>query len=125
MHQLSIRARLNVLIGALLLLALATNVIVIIWSAGPRIRAENDSILKLTRQTVDQALVDLQSSVDPARDIAALLDRLANVRHARVHFLPTGADISAYRTTDGRTVPLVDRIKFAPMTVRSRANKAQ
>jgi two-component system, NarL family, sensor histidine kinase UhpB len=94
MHPLSIQTRLNVLIGTLLVLALATNVLVIIWSAGPRIRAENDSILKLTRQTVDRALVEVQTSVDPARDIAALLDRLAHVRHARVYFVPSGSDMA-------------------------------
>ena len=88
MPQLSIRARLNLLIGALLLLALAANVAVIVWSAGPRIRAEDDSIVRLTRQTVERGLSELQSSVDPARDIAALLDKLSGVRHARVILEP-------------------------------------
>ena len=84
MPQLSIKTRLNLLIGALLVLALCANVLVIIWSAGPRIKAEDDSIIGLTRQTVDRALAELQSSPDPARDLANLLDRLSGVRHAQV-----------------------------------------
>ena len=88
MPQLSIRTRLNLLIGALLLLALAANVALIIWSAGPRIRAEDDSILKVTRQTVERALADLQTSPDPGRELSSLLDKLADIRHVRVYFEP-------------------------------------
>ncbi len=94
MPQLSIRARLNLLIGALLLLALAANVAVIIWSAGPRIRAEDDSIVRLTQQTVERALAELQTSNDPARDLAALLDRLSSVRHARVILEPPAGAVN-------------------------------
>ena len=88
MPQLSIQTRLNVLIGALLLLALAANIVAIIHGAGPRIRAEDESIVKLTRQTVDRALIGLDTSSDPARDIASLLDRLSDVRHAKVYLEP-------------------------------------
>ncbi|MEQ1694288.1 MAG: ATP-binding protein [Hyphomicrobiaceae bacterium] len=88
MPQLSIRLRLNLLIGTLLLLALAANVAVITWSAGPRIRAEDNSIVRLSKQTVERALVELQTSSDPARDLAALLDRMTGVRHARINLEP-------------------------------------
>jgi two-component system, NarL family, sensor histidine kinase UhpB len=93
MLHLSIQSRLNLLIGALLVLALAANILAIVWSAGPRIRAEDESIVRLARQTIDRALAGLPSSPDPARDLGALLDRLAEVRHVHV-FLeppPTGA----------------------------------
>lgn len=96
MPQLPIRTRLNLLIGALLLLALAANIAVIAWSAGPRIRAEDDSIVKLTRQTVEHALGDLAASSDPARDIASLLDRLSGVRHARVFLEPAAGQGEAH-----------------------------
>ena len=86
--SLSIETRLNLLIGALLVLALAGNVLAIIWSAGPRIGAENASILRLTRQTVERSLSGIGNSADPARDIANLLDRLTDIRHARVMFEP-------------------------------------
>ena len=52
LQALSIRARLNLLIGALLVLAFAINLIAIVLSAGPRIRAENENMLKMARETV-------------------------------------------------------------------------
>lgn len=94
MPQLSIRSRLNLLIGSLLLLALAANVAVILWSAGPRIRAEDDSIVRLTQQTVERALGELQASDDPARELAALLDRLSGVRHASVILEPPAGQVA-------------------------------
>lgn len=98
MPQLSIRTRLNALIGTLLVLALAANVAVIIWSAGPRIRAEDDSIVRLTVETVELALGDLQTATDPARDLAALLDRLSRIRHAHVYLESPESRPSAHRT---------------------------
>ncbi len=88
MPQLSIRTRLNLLIGALLLLGLAINLALIVFGAGPRIRAEDDSIVRLSRQTVDRALAELQSSADPNRDLAALLEKLSDIRHVRLYFEP-------------------------------------
>ena len=88
MPTLSIESRLNLLIGALLVLALAGNVLAIVWSAGPRIGAENGSILRLTHQTVERSLAGIGTSANPARDIAALLNRLSDIRHAKVSFEP-------------------------------------
>lgn len=88
MMRLSIKTRLNLLIGFVLVLALAANVAVIVWSAGPRIRAEDVSIKRLTQQTVERALMELEFSSDPARDLASLLDRLSSIRHAYVYLEP-------------------------------------
>ncbi len=88
MPNLSIHARLNLLIGTLLLASLAANIAVLVWNANPRIRAENESIVTLTRQTVETAIAELPSDPDPARAIAALLDKLSGVRHVLV-FLET------------------------------------
>ncbi len=123
MPQLSIRARLNLLIGALLLLALAANVAVIVWSAGPRIRAEDDSIVRLTQQTIERALGELQISNDPARDLAALLDRLSGVRHARVNLEPPAGSVAklpARHVLSGNDVPawFAQFLHTTPATVR-------
>jgi len=88
------------MIGTLLIMALAANIAVIFWSAGPRIRAEDDSIARLTIETVDLALGDLQSSTDPARDLVNLMDRLARIRHAHVYL---------EQPADRRSVPGVRR----------------
>jgi two-component system, NarL family, sensor histidine kinase UhpB len=122
MPQYSIRTRLNLLIGALLLLALAANVVAIIHSAGPRIRAEDESIAKLTQQTVERALLELKSSSDPARDIATLLDRLTDVRHARVFLepaTPPGAPVKPirYKIADDRVPRWFARLVYSDRPV--------
>lgn len=81
---------------------------VIIWSAGPRIRAEDDSIVRLTKQTVERALGELQTSDDPARELAALLDRMTGVRHARVNLEPPAGKAAlppAKRVLSDKSVP--------------------
>jgi two-component system, NarL family, sensor histidine kinase UhpB len=102
MQRLSIQTRLNVLIGALLVLALATNVIVIIWSAGPRIRDENESILTLTRQTVARGVAEMREAADPAPLVSSLLNRLSDVRHVRVTFV---SDEPAHAASTSNTPP--------------------
>jgi two-component system, NarL family, sensor histidine kinase UhpB len=102
MQHLSIQSRLNALIGALLILALATNVLVIVWSAGPRIRAENESILTLTRQTVARGLAEMRDAPDPAPFVSSLLNRLSDVRHVRVTFEPAVLPTNAAPTAPHR-----------------------
>jgi len=94
MPSLSIRARLNVTIGALLILAFAVNLTAIVLGAGPRIRAENDNMVKLTRQMIERTLSGLSSSADPVRDLAGLLERLSDIRHARVALEPLLPDLA-------------------------------
>lgn len=94
---LSIRARLNLLIGALLVLAFAINLIAIVLSAGPRIRAESENMLKLTRQTVEQEVSEIAASADPVRDLTGLLERLSDIRHARVALEPLLPELAQAR----------------------------
>jgi two-component system, NarL family, sensor histidine kinase UhpB len=108
---LSIKSRLNVLIGTVLVLALAANVAVIVRNAGPRIRAEDVSIRRLTQQTVERALLELEVSSDPSRELASLLDRLSSIRHAHVYLEPPawiepkGIKREAYRSSRATQVP--------------------
>ena len=85
---LSIRARLNLLIGALLVFAFAINLVAIVLSAGPRIRAENENMLKIARETVEREVSEIGSSTDPVRELTGLLERLSDIRHARVALEP-------------------------------------
>jgi two-component system sensor histidine kinase UhpB len=95
MPNLSIRSRLNLLIGALLILSLAANIAVLIWNANPRVRAENESIVKLTRQTVEAATADLPDSADPVGTLKGRLDRLSGLRHVLVTLEPLDGSANA------------------------------
>lgn len=82
---MSIRFRLNALFIALLLLALMSSVIVMVVSAGPRIRAENDSIKRLGVEFVETAIASLQGTPDPGERLKVLLEHLGNLRHVNIY----------------------------------------
>lgn len=84
MSRLTIETRLNLLIGALLVLALAANMLAIVLSAGPRIRAESESMANLAILTIERALAEMQASSNPQRDLAGLVERMSSIRHVHV-----------------------------------------
>ena len=82
---MSIRFRLNALFMALLSLALISFVLVMVVSAGPRIHAENESIMRLAREFVETTIESLQGTTDPGARLAVLLDGLKDLRHVRIY----------------------------------------
>ena len=82
---MSIRFRLNALFMALLSLALISFVLVMVVSAGPRIHAENDSIMRLAMEFVETTIESLQGTTDPGARLAVLLDGLKDLRHVRIY----------------------------------------
>lgn len=91
LKNLSLRARLNLLLGALLLLSLIVNMALIGWHAGPRIRAENESDEKLARGLIYTVLESLQDAPDPGPLLQRLISNLGNLRHVRIVLAPHGA----------------------------------
>lgn len=81
---MSIQLRLNLLFGALLALALVSMISAMILSAGPRVRAENESIVHLTREFIELAAGALPRTPDPKASLATLIDGLSDLRHAHV-----------------------------------------
>lgn len=82
---MSISFRLNALIVALLVVALVTFVLVMVLSAGPRIRAENDSMMRLAKEFVETTIQSLQGTNDPEAHLKILLDGLKGLRHVRIY----------------------------------------
>ncbi|MCZ7594333.1 MAG: histidine kinase [Hyphomicrobium sp.] len=82
---MSIRFRLNALFMALLSLALISFVLVMFVSAGPRIHAENDSIMRLATEFVETTIESLQGTTDPGERLEVLLDGLKDLRHVRIY----------------------------------------
>lgn len=83
-QNISLRYRLNLVFGALLALWLIVDVIRILADAGPRARAEAESMTRLTSEFVATALPQVRAAPDPERALAALVDSLQNLRHVRV-----------------------------------------
>lgn len=85
---MSLKARLSWLIGIVLSAMLAVNVAIMIGHAGPRIRAEADSIEQLSRELVETALASLQETKDPIPSLRRLFENLRNLRHIEIEILP-------------------------------------
>jgi two-component system sensor histidine kinase UhpB len=82
---MSIRFRLNALFMALLAVALISFLLAMFVSAGPRIHAENDSIMRLAKEFVETTVESLQGTSDPGQRLEALLDGLKDLRHVRIY----------------------------------------
>ena len=97
-RNLSLRARINCLVGLVLTLGLAANVARLVLEAAPRVQAEDQSVIRLTREVIDS----IGSGGGDAHGHDARLDRIVAdlnrlrhvsiVRHAAGNAPPTEAD---------------------------------
>lgn len=89
MRSLSLRSRLSWLITVVLLTILVLNAAILVGHAGPRVRAEVNSIERLARELVETALASLQESKDPLPSLHRLFETLKNLRHIDIQILPS------------------------------------
>ncbi|WP_400770067.1 ATP-binding protein [Methylosinus sporium] len=85
---MSLKARLGWLIAIVLTAMLAVNVAIMIGHAGPRVRAEAESIEHLSHELVETALASVQETKDPIPSLRRLFDNLRNLRHIEIEILP-------------------------------------
>jgi two-component system sensor histidine kinase UhpB len=90
-QQTSLRMRLNLLFALVLVLGLAINIGRLVLEAGPRIQAEDDSVIRLAREFIDASIADLKSSPDPEAKLAGLVEGLQKLRHVSVTRARDGA----------------------------------
>ena len=94
-REASIRLRLNALMVTLLSLALLSFITAMVMSAGPRIRAENESMMRLAKEFVETAVESLQGTTNPGERLGVLLDGLKDLRHVHIYRAAPGANIPA------------------------------
>lgn len=90
-QQTSLRMRLNLLFALVLVLGLAINIGRLVLEAGPRIQAEDNSVIRLAREFIDASIADLKSSPDPEAKLAGLVEGLQKLRHVSVTRARDGA----------------------------------
>ncbi|MBG0808661.1 ATP-binding protein [Methylosinus sp. H3A] len=109
MRSLSLRAGLIWLVGVVLLLTLFVNVAVLVLHAGPRIRAEDETTLRLTHELLATALASLQETADPAPALRRFYESLGALRHVDIKVLASEDAASLAKLTpkahDGAGVP--------------------
>jgi two-component system sensor histidine kinase UhpB len=103
-RTLSLRARLNLLLALVLVLGLAINIGRLLLEAGPRVQAEDQSVVRLAREFVQTLVGDLNESADSDARLDQIVTRLGELRH-----------VSITRSDDARAaVPHQDTAADAP-----------
>ena len=83
-HNLSLRARINLLLALVLTLGLAVNIGRLVWEAGPRVRAEDQSVIRLARGFVETIVTGLNEAQDPDAQLKRIVGDLSQLRHVSV-----------------------------------------
>lgn len=83
-QQLSLRGRVNLLLAVVLALGLAINVGRQVADAGPRVRAEDQSVIHLAREFIDTIVAGLNEAPDPETQLNQIVHDLNRLRHVSI-----------------------------------------
>jgi two-component system, NarL family, sensor histidine kinase UhpB len=83
-QQLSLRARVNLLLAIVLALGLAINIGQLVLEAGPRVRAEDQSVIRLAREFIDTIVAGLNEAPDPEARLKQIVHDLNRLRHVSI-----------------------------------------
>jgi two-component system sensor histidine kinase UhpB len=83
-QKLSLRARLNLLLALVLTLGLTINITRLVLEAGPRVQAEDQSVIRLAREFVETLVVGLNETRDPDARLNQIIHDLNRLRHVSI-----------------------------------------
>jgi len=83
-QELSLRARINLLLALILALGLAINIARLVYEAGPRVRAEDQGVTRLTREFVETIVAGLGETPDPEARLSQIVRDLNRLRHVSI-----------------------------------------
>lgn len=83
-QKLSLRARINLLLALVLTLGLAINVARLVLEAGPRVQAEDQSVIRLAREFIDSIVAGLNDAPDPEARLNQIVQDLNRLRHVSI-----------------------------------------
>jgi two-component system sensor histidine kinase UhpB len=83
-QKLSLRARLSTLLALVLVLGLVINIARLLLEAGPRVAAEDQSVVRLARGFVEALVWDLNDASDPEARLAQIVEGLKRLRHVSI-----------------------------------------
>jgi two-component system, NarL family, sensor histidine kinase UhpB len=83
-QKLSLRARINVLLALVLTLGLTVNVARLVLEAGPRVQAEDQSVIRLAREFVETIVAALNEAPDPDVRLDQIVRDLSRLRHVSI-----------------------------------------
>jgi two-component system sensor histidine kinase UhpB len=91
-QQLSLRARLNTLLALVLMLGLAINISRLVLEAGPRVQAEDQSVIRLAREFIETLVVSLNETPDPDARLTGIIQDLNRLRHVSITRQPDASE---------------------------------
>src|SRR5882757_8163256 len=107
-QKLSLRARLNTLLALVMVLGLVINIARLLLEAGPRVAAEDQSVVRLARGFVETLVSDLNDAPDPEARLDQIVEGLKQLRHvsiAREHNPAASGAPAALAPPGGRGEP--------------------
>jgi two-component system, NarL family, sensor histidine kinase UhpB len=100
-QKLSLRARLNTLLALVLMLGLAINISRLVLEAGPRVQAEDRSVVRLAREFVETLVVGLNETADPDARLNRIIQDLNRLRHVSITWQEDASEVEP-RVADDR-----------------------
>ncbi|MGY4404201.1 histidine kinase [Bradyrhizobium sp. USDA 3315] len=83
-QKLSLRARINLLLALILALGLGINIARLVLEAGPRVQAEDRSVIRLAREFVATIVAGLDEAPDPDARLDQIVQDLSRLRHVSI-----------------------------------------
>ncbi len=83
-QKLSLRARINLLLALILALGLSINIARLVLEAGPRVQAEDQSVIRLAREFVTTIVAGLDEAPDPDARLDRIVQDLSRLRHVSI-----------------------------------------
>jgi two-component system sensor histidine kinase UhpB len=83
-QKLSLRARLITILALVLILGLTINITRLVLEAGPRVQAEDQSVIRLAREFIETLVVSLNDTADPDARLTRIIQDLNRLRHISI-----------------------------------------
>jgi len=83
-QKLSLRARINLLLAVVLAFGLIINITRLVAEAGPRVQAEDQSVIRLSREFIEMIVTDLNEAPDPEAKLKQIASDLSRLRHVSI-----------------------------------------
>jgi two-component system, NarL family, sensor histidine kinase UhpB len=105
-QKFSLRARINLLLALVLTLGLAANIARLVLEAGPRVQAEDQSVIRLAREFIDTIVTGLNEAPDAEMRLNQIVHDLNRLRHVSITRQGEAVEISGTAANiDARSPP--------------------
>jgi two-component system sensor histidine kinase UhpB len=98
-QKLSLRARLNTILALVLMLGLTINIARLLLEAGPRVQAEDQSVVRLARGFIETLVVGLNETPDPDARLNRIIEDFNRLRHVSITRANQAVEANAISTS--------------------------